>query len=240
MRFWAILTAVLLLSAAAYSADKTCPSDQASNDGISAFESFHKVVAPIWHAAYPDSNFEKMLAAGPDFVKAFGEISAIEPKMKNVSRKAAFLTHREQLADLVKRYDAACKAGNKDSVYALVPPLHEAFEMTASASMPIPYPEFDGLVVTVDLIVNTHLPKNNTNGIVGSTETLVIKSKGLTVESLPAELNSQEKTVAAEFAAIQSLANQMQECCTKNDMAKYKAYAEEMKGKLAAFSDTYL
>lgn len=240
MRFWAILTAVLLLSSVALAAEKGCPSAEAAEAGVSEFEGFHKAIAPVWHVAYPDSNFDQMLAAGPEFVKAFSEISAIEPKMKNVNRKAAFLLNREKFADLVKRYDAACKAGNKDSVYALLPALHESFEMTASAAMPISYPQFDGLVVTVNLIVNTHLPKNNTNGIVGSTETLVTKAKALTTESLPAEIKGQEKAVMPELAAIQALAGQMQECCTKNDMAKYKACAEEMKSKLTAFADTYL
>lgn len=240
MRFWAIITAILLISATAFGADNACPSAQATKSGVSEFEGFHHVIAPVWHDAYPDSNFEVMLAAGPEFVKAFGPISAIEPKMKNVNRKAAFLTNRESMANLIKRYEAACKAGNKDSVYALVPVLHEAFEMTASACLPTPYPQFDGLVVTVNLIVTNHLPKNNTNGIVGSTETLVNKAKGLTIESLPEELKGQDKVVAAEFEAIQALAAQMQECCTKNDMTKYKGYAEELQGKLTAFAEAYL
>src|SRR5512139_2609010 len=100
MRFWATLTVILVLSVAAFAAEKGCPSADATKAGVTEFEGFHKAIAPVWHMAYPDSNFEKMLAAGPDFVKAFGEISAIEPKMKNVNRKAAFLTNREKMADL--------------------------------------------------------------------------------------------------------------------------------------------
>jgi hypothetical protein len=240
MRFWAILTAVLLLSAVAFGADEACPSAQAAKAGVSEFEGFHRVIAPVWHVAYPDSNFEKMLAAGPNFVKAFGEIAAIEPKMKNVNRKASFLTNREEMAKLVKRYDAACKAGNRDSVYVLLPALHEAFEKSAAACLPTPYPEFDGLMVTVNLIMNNHLPNNNTNGIVGSTETLVRKVKGLTAESLPEELKNQEKSVMVEFTSFGALAGQMQDACTKNDMAKYKLFAEEMLGKLKAFAEAYL
>ncbi len=231
---------MLLAATAVWAAEEGCPSAKATKAGVSDFEGFHKVIAPAWHHAYPDSNFDALLAAGPEFEKAFVPIAGIEARMKNANRKAAFLLNREQFAGLVKRYAAACKAGQKDSVYAMLPALHEAFEMTAFACLPTSYPEFDGIVVTVNLILNTHLPKDNTEGIVGSTETLVTKAKGLTIESLPEDLRAQEKGIAPEFDAIQKLANQMQECCVKNDMAKYKPLAEELKGKLAAFSEAYL
>ena len=240
MRNFVLVLVVLLTAAVVSAADEKCPSAEAPKAGVSDFEGFHKVIAPVWHGAYPDSNFDAMLAAGPEFEKAFVPIAGIEARMKNVNRKAAFLTNRETFAKLVQRYAAACKAGQKDSVYAMLPDLHEAFEKTASACLPTPYPEFDGLVVTLNLILNTHMPKNNTEGINGSTETLVVKAKNLTAGTLPASLRDQEKAILPEFEAIQLLAGRMQECVTRNDMTKYKPLAEELKAKLAAFEVAYL
>lgn len=240
MRNFITVLVVLTMAAVVMAADEKCPSAQVTKAGVSEFDGFHNVIAPVWHGAYPDSNLDAMMAAGPDFEKALIPIAGIEAKMKNVSRKAAFLMNREKLANYVKRYAAACKAGYKDSLYALLPDLHEAFEKTASACLPTPYPEFDGLVVTVNLILNTHLPKNNTKGIIGSTETLVAKAKNLTVSSLPTSLRNKENVFLPEFQAIQALAGQIQECCARKDMAKYKPLAEELKGKLAAFESEYL
>jgi len=240
MRNLMIVIVVLALAPLVLAADEKCPSAQAANAGVSDFEGFHKVIAPVWHGAYPDSNFDAMLAVGPDFEKAFASIAGMEARMKNVSRKAAFLMNREKLADLVKRYASACKAGDKDSVYVLLPDLHEAFEMTASACLPTTYPEFDGLVVTANLILNRHLPKNNTEGIAGSTETLVAKAKNLTAITLPASLRDKEKVILPELQAIQVLVDQMHKRFTQNDMGKYKSLAEELKGKLAAFAAAYL
>ncbi|PWB74749.1 hypothetical protein C3F09_03410 [candidate division GN15 bacterium] len=235
-----VLLAALLVSATVSAADKQCPSDEAAKAGMSPIAGFHEVIAPLWHAAYPDTNYEAMLKAGPDVEKAFGPIAGMEARMKNVGRKAAFLTNREEFSKLVKRYAAACRAGNKDSVYLLLPQLHDAFEKTASACTPTPYPEFDGLMVTVDLILHSHLPKGNVAGTVGSTETLVAKAKNLTPESLPESLQDKKESITPEFEAIRALAGRMQETCSKNEMVKYKALAEELKEKLTAFSADYL
>jgi len=240
MRNLILVIVVLLMAAVVLAADEKCPSAEATKVGVSEFEGFHKVIAPVWHGAYPDSNYDALLAAGPNFEKAFVPIAGIEARMKNVNRKAAFLMNREKLATLVKRYAAACRASDKDSVYTLLPDLHEAFEKTASACLPTPYPEFDGLVVTINLILNTHLPKNNLAGLDGSTETLVAKAKNLTTSTLPASLRDKEKLIVPEFQAIQALAGQIQGCWTKKDMTKYRALAEELNGKLIAFDKAYL
>lgn len=236
-----VITVMIVLAAATMvaAAEESCPSTHAAKAGISQFEEFHSVMAPVWHGAYPDSNFDAMLAAGPEFTRTFKSIATIEADMKSVARKAAFLTNRERFAALVKRYAAACAAGNKDSVYIIMPDLHDAFELTASACLPIAYPELEGITVTVNLILTNHLPKSNTEGIIGSTETLVTKCAGLTAKSIPEELRPHEKQIIAEFETITALAGQLQQCCDKNDMTKYRSLANDLHAKLAAFDATY-
>jgi hypothetical protein len=237
VKFAAVIIAVLVV---ALSVQAQCPSAKAAKAGADAFGAFHEAIHEVWHVAYPAKDYTVMLAAAEPFEKAMAQVAALEPKMKNPARKAAFLQNREDMAKFVKLYAEAAKAGNKDSVYVLLPQVHESFEKSASAFLPISYPAFDGLIVTVNQILDKHLPKDNTEGIVGSTETLVTKAKGLTAEALPEELKAQEKVILPELEVIQKLALQMQELCARKDMATYKALASELKNKLTMFSEKYL
>ena len=63
---------------------------------------FHEVMAPTWHTAYPAKDFDALVAAGPKFDSLFKGIADIQPTMKSAKRKAAFLTHREKFAQMVK------------------------------------------------------------------------------------------------------------------------------------------
>jgi len=161
-------------------AGATCPASRAAEAGFDPFDGFHEVMAPAWHQAWPDSNFAELFAAGPKFQKAFQAVAEMTPRFKSTAREKVFAERRAALGELVQAYAEAAKAEDKDKVYALMPGLHEAFEQAAATLLPVHYPEFEGAVITLNLILETHLPKNNTEGITGSTETLVEKLKALT------------------------------------------------------------
>ena len=57
-----------------------------------------------------------------------------------------------------------------------MPRVHEAFEQTAAMLSPYSYPELEGAMMTAGIILEQHIPKNNMEGITGSTETLVTKA----------------------------------------------------------------
>lgn len=242
MRIWISLFAVLVVASLAMAEEpgKICPSDHAANKGYDAFGAFHEVMAPTWHKAYPDKDFAALLAAGPKFDSLFKGIADIEPTMKNTKRKAAFLTHREEFAHLVKAYAEAAKAGLQDSCYVLMPTVHEAFEQTAAVVVPYSYPELEGAMMTTGIIVEQHIPKNNAEGITGSTETLVSKVAVLNEKTIPEELKDQQEALVREFAVINELTTQMKECCDKKDMDNYKKHATELSAKLKEISETYL
>ncbi len=238
MRSIRILLALALLTTLAYA--QTCPSSRAAKAGISPFETFHKIMHPAWHEAYPAKDFAALMKAAPEFEKAFEAIAALEAKTNNPTRKAAFLQHREEFAGLVKSFASAAKADDSQAVYEIMPELHEAFEMTASACMPRPYPEVEAIAITTHLILDKHLPADNAEGIVGSTETLQEKMKALTEKSLPSELQEKKAEILPLFADWTKLSARMKESLDKKDMAAYKTSAEELKGKVAGFCEKYL
>jgi len=238
----AALTLLIAAGAAAsdQTAGSTCPSSRAAEAGYNPFEEFHAVMAPAWHQAWPDSNFADLFAAGPKFQEAFGKVAEMKPALKSAAREKVFAERRAALGGLVQKYAAAAAAEDKDKVYALMPELHDAFEQAASALLPVHYPEFEGMVVTLNLILETHLPKGNTDGVNGSTETLVEKLKALTPETLPEDLREHEAAIGAEFGAMSELAARMQKCCENRDMETYREHIKTLDGKVKEFIAKYI
>jgi hypothetical protein len=242
-----ILAALLLLVPLTYSAEPEqesksgCPADQAAKMGFTAFHDFHNVMAPAWHTAWSDKNYDALLAAGPKFKEAFSGIAKMEPTFKTKSRKKAFLKARDNFSRITEMYASAAERGDKEAVYNLMPQLHEAFEMTALILLPVSYPEIEAAAVTLNLIMETHLPKNNMEGIVGSTETLMARFVVLAdTTTIPDELKERQAEILAEIAAMKKLVLQMKGSCDKKDMENYKKHAKELDAKLKGFNEKYI
>lgn len=234
------IAAVILLLSVTVAFGQTCPSAKAAAAGISPIETFHEIMHPAWHTAYPAKDFDALIKAAPEFEKAYVPIAKLEPVIKNPARKEAFVRNLEEFGKFVAEYAAAAKAGNKELVYELMPKLHEAFEKTSAACVSISYPEVEGLTITARLIVEKHIPANNTNGIVGSTSTLVTKVSALDEKSIPEPLQGKKAEFLQEFAAWTKLAGQMKESCDKKDMETYGKLATELYARINDFSAKYL
>lgn len=242
-----ILAALLLLipftylSAAEQEQTGGCPAHRAATIGFDSFGAFHKIMAPAWHGAWADKDYDALLAAGPKFKEAFAEIAKLEPTFKTKGGKKAFLKARDNFSKIITGYAEAAEKGDKQAVYDLMPQLHDAFEMTASALLPVHYPEIEAVATTLNLIVDTLLPKNNMKGVVESTETLVAKFVILAnTTTIPDVLKEKKKEIRTEIAAMKKLTLQMKESCDKKDMEHYKEHATELDTKLKGFFKKYI
>ncbi len=235
-----VLTGFLALALSASAAAQTCPADRAAKDGFSPFEEFHHVMAPAWHEAYPAEDYDALFAAAPKFVECFHAVAEMDPIHKSSGRKEQFIEARKELGDIVEAYAEAAASEDKEKVYALMPRLHDAFEHAASTLLPVHYPEFEGMVITLNLILETHLPKDNEAGVVGSTETLEMKMKQLNSESLPEELVEHKEPIMAEFEAMAADVSKMKQCCDNKDMDGYREHAALLDKRVKKFIETYI
>jgi len=225
---------------AAWSQTSTCPADRAGEKGYDPFSAFHEIMAPAWHVAWAEKDFDALFAAAPKFVDAFAGIASLKPEFKNSLRKTAFAQNRNQFSHLVKLYSEAALKSDSARVYELMPELHDAFEQTASTLLPVHYPAFEGLVLTVNLILETHLPKDNTEGVIGSTETLLTKLDALTPETLPEELQDSREPVMADVAEMRVIAAKMKTCCDTNDMDCYREHIAVFDAAVRSFIKEYI
>ncbi len=235
-----ILSLLLLLVSAVQADESGCPAHKAAEQGFNPIDDFHKILAPVWHDAWPEKDYDALIAAGPKFKEAFDGIAKLEPKFKSKAREAKFMALRKEFKQKVDEFATAARAGDKEKVYEIMPDLHDAFEMTASSLLPVDYPEFDGFLTTLSIIAKKHIPKNNMEGIIGSTETLVEKASHLNEKTLPEELQEHKKAVLSDLSTIKAITKKMKECCDKKEMDEYKKHLTELQKKVDAFMESYI
>ncbi len=240
MRVVSIILIVLLACGAAAA---QCPADKAQakgEKGVSPFGSFHEIMAPAWHEAYPAKNFEAMFKAAPEFETRFVAVKEMKPAFKHEARKAAFDKNRAEFGDLVTVYAMAAAKQDSTTVYDLLPKLHNAFESSAQCLLPVEFPQVDGMLVTVLLINDKHLPENNMEGIAGSTETLVTKATALDEASIPKECETEKAAMLKDLQAIKETIGKLKAACDKKDMASYKEHLATLRTALKAIGSSYL
>jgi hypothetical protein len=219
--------------------DSACPANRAAEEGYNPFEAFHSVMAPAWHGAWPEKNYDALIAAAPKFTEIMGEIMKMKPDLNEV-RMANFVSHRDDFAKIVNAYAEAAEKGDNEAVYALMPDVHEMFEQTAASLLPIHYPLVESIAMQARLITETHLPKENKQGIVDATDKLVEQVKYLDEDSIPQELSAKKDALLAQFADIRKITAKMKECCDKDDMETFRVHAEALDGRMKVIVQEYL
>ena len=232
---------MLLITATIINAgEQSCPADRASEIGFDPFGDFHHLMAPVWHTAWAEKDYETLLSAGPKFVELFKPISEMKPQLKTEKRIEVFNENRKEFAKTVALFAEACKLGDKEKAYEIMPHLHDAFEMTASSLLPLHYPEFDGFVISFNLLNENHIPTNNMDGIKGTVETLTNKVTALNETTIPKELLEEKEAILADFQSMQKMVSILQECCDKSDMDNLKVHAEELSVAIDSFVKKYI
>lgn len=237
---FALLLLVPCLAFAVDHDESGCPADHAAKEGFTPFESFHHIMAPAWHEAWPAEDYDALIAYGPKFEESFKAIAAMKPKFKLQARQERFEQKRAHFAETVKTYAAAAAKGDKDAVYEMMPGLHEAFENTAGTLIPLEYKEIESINMVMRMILRKHLPENNTEGIVGSTETLVTKVNGLTEETIPEDMAEVKDDLMKRFTSFGEIASKMKECCEKEDMDAFAKHANALQADLDKLRQAYL
>lgn len=235
-----VLATLLLLAAGIATEEIGCPADRAAEAGFEAFGEFHHVMAQTWHVDWPDSNFQALFAAGPEFSKLFKPIAILKPKFKTDTRRDTFLDHRRVFGQVVKDYNAACAKHDSATVYEMMPGLHDAFEAAAGDLLPIPYPELDGIIITTNLISETHLPSKNMDGLVGSTETLLIKAEYLSAETIPTELGEFSDEVMTMHEDVRKLSSLLSKQLASDDIVEYEKTLKQLQQLINKFQDEHL
>jgi hypothetical protein len=233
--------AMMLIIAATLAAEpQQCPADKAAERGYTAYDAFHKVMSPAWHTAWPAKDFGSLFKAGDEFVSHLKAVDLVVPIMKSKMRAAKFIEARKTFDELVAVYADACKKKDSAKVYELMPKVHDAFEASGALLGPIDFPHLEGILVTIDVILDKHVPDKNMTGIEGSTSTLIAKAKAFDSTMIPEDSKEYAVVVSSLIARIHEVSRKLAESASAKDMATYTTLGTDLRTEIRTFMAEWL
>jgi hypothetical protein len=194
-----------------------CPAHQAVDQGTKLFKTLHEVMAPAWHDHYPNKNHKALGEAIVKFDGMLPDVKKFTHTFKTEERQTNFSNARSRFIELVGVGMAAQVKGDLESVYEIIPELHDQFEMMAFNVLPLRFPEFSSLQIVVDLMIDTHLANEDYDAVVTSLEALKIKNAELQKASIPADLTSVSEQAKTDIADIDNQCRQLEKSCASKD-----------------------
>jgi hypothetical protein len=236
-----LLGAFLLACYVSLSAEpEQCPADKALERGYTAYDSFHDVMAPAWHTAWPAKDFGSLFKAGGEFASRIKAVDSIVPAMKSKLRREKFIDARKAFDELVTVYADACNKMDSAKCYELMPQVHDAFESSGALLGPIEFPHLDGILITLDVILDKHIPEKNAAGIEASTSTLVAKAKSFDTSMIPVDAHEFTPEVSALMARVDETSGKLAESAAAKEMATYTALCTDLRTAIRAFMTEWL
>jgi hypothetical protein len=198
--------------------EEDCPSHLAIQRQSGLFEQLHQVMASAWHNAYPNQDYEALRGAIKKFNAKIPKLEELDPTFKTSERKEKFNRAREWFIKLVDQGKRAGAAGDDESLYDLMPDLHNKFEEMAFYLLSVHYPEYESFKIVVDLMIDTHLGNDDYEAIITSLEALKIKNEMLQKADVPQDLKSAEEAVILYLKDIDKICNDLDSACrSKNN-----------------------
>jgi hypothetical protein len=169
---------------------------------VPALDSFHGVIAKIWHEAWPVKNVAMLVEVLPSVDSGCRSVAAAELPGILRERKSAWEKGVNNLKLVVEEYRKA--ASPVDSVKLLVAAerLHSQYEKLVRIIRPV-LPELDAFHKTLYRLYHTELPADDSVKIVASVKELAVKMAALHKAELPKRLAGKAEAFAGGRLALE-------------------------------------
>jgi hypothetical protein len=195
--FPAVLAGFLI--AAVISVFPQTPPDRETESTVPELTTFHEIIYPIWHTAYPEKDYAALRSYAP-------EVRRLADKI--YSAQLPGILHEKQakwdqaLAEFRKSVDAylSAAAGTDDAaLLSAAEVLHTSYEMTVRTIRPV-VRELDDFHKTLYVVYHKYLPDKDYARISELSGDMLTKAEAVTKAALPKRLESKSQAfgVAAQ------------------------------------------
>jgi hypothetical protein len=166
---------------------------------VPALDSFHEVIAQIWHEAWPKKDVALLQKLSPEVEKGIATVAAAPLPGILREKKTVWEEGVKELQSAGAEYKAAAGAKDNTRLLAAAEALHSRFEGLMRAIRPA-LKELDDFHAVLYMLYHYYLPKYDVEKIKSSSAELRQKMAALNAAQLPERLKQKE----AEFQAARS------------------------------------
>ena len=223
-----LLFSGLTYTSVSFSQTKVDPSEITSN--VPELTSFHDIIYPMWHDAYPSKDFTALKGFVPKIKLSMESIN--KAKLPGILREKE-TAWKNQLIDLnnsAQNYYAAASGADNNALLTAAEKLHSSYEKMVRVLRPA-LKEIDDFHQTLYIIYHKLLPDGKYGEISALTGTLITKAeaiKNYPHDKLKTRLGENVEKYDALAKKLYSATQSLQESLKGNDANKKKESVESM------------
>jgi hypothetical protein len=209
-----------------------------TESSVPALTSFHEIIYPIWHTAYPDKDYAALRSFAPE-VKNLAE-KIYGAKLPGILRDKQ-AKWNQALAELRKSVDAylAAAAGIDDAALLdAAEALHARYEMMVRTIRPV-LREVDAFHKTLYVIYHKYLPNEEFGKIAELSADLLVQAEAISKASLPKRLESKAQAFSAASRELQGATAALLDAGKSSQGAAIAAAVEDVHTKYQALEKIF-
>jgi len=194
---------------------------------VLALTEFHKVIYKIWHTAWPNRDYDMLIALLPEIEKGTAAIISTELPGILRDKKAAWEKGVEELRTIVQEYRAAVETKQKQSLLDAAEKLHAQYEALVRVIRP-PLRQLEEFHAVLYMVYHYYMPGELLDKIRASVEPLREKMAALNRATLPTRFKGKEASFTVAREDLEKAVTELAAAVSSNDLAKIKNAVETM------------
>lgn len=154
--------------------------------------SFHDIIYPIWHTAYPEKDYAALRKFAPEVRSHAEKIYAAKLPGILRDKEAKWREGVEEFRKAVETYLAAAASDDDAALLSAAELLHAKYEMLVRIIRPV-LKEVDAFHRVLYVVYHKHLPDQNYEAIASRSEEMVRLAEAILAASLPRRLEGKEE-----------------------------------------------
>jgi hypothetical protein len=202
---------------------------------VPALTEFHKVVYKIWHTAWPNRDFEMLIALLPEIEN--GTASLVSTELPGILRhkKTAWEREIEKLQAIVQEYRSAVETKERRSLLDAAEKLHSQFEALVGV-IRSPLRQLEDFHVVLYMLYHHYVPTESLDKIKESVEPLREKMTVLSRVALPIRLKEKDAPFEAARKDLEKAVTEFESAVSSSEMGKIKKAVEAMHSRYVTVS----
>jgi hypothetical protein len=220
-------TVFIFSSILAQTQTNTQKTAEMSKPRLEGLKEFHDILAPVWHTAYPDKNYQAIREAVPAFKEKMEVINKAELPGFFREKKGDFEKKREALSNAVLTLGEESKGNDNEALLKATENLHTAYEQLVRIFAPR-VKELESFHLVLYPLWHEALPNKDFKAIISAAPALQEKVDTLMNVQLPEKL----KEIAPQFIekrkALKASVEELIKACNKKDNKKIEEKLDKM------------
>lgn len=205
---------------------------------VHELSAFHKVIYPIWHAAYPKKDYAALRGFAAEVEEKGRAVFTAElpgilrdKQMKWEEGLAAFKT-------AVEEYAAFAASGTDEEIWGAAEVLHDRYEKLVRIIRP-PLKEVDAFHQELYVVYHRHLPANDVAAIAAASTALCEKAEAVAGATLPQRYAPRREAFQKAVAELLGACRDLESVCGGGDMEAVKASVERLHSSYQALERVF-